>query len=153
MYERALVPIDRSELSREPLVEVARLGIPSVVLLSVVESVSEEMVEQTGIAAEVPRDVAVKILEAATARARRRLQAAEQELRERGWNGSAAWVTRHGKPGQAIVAVAEEMSCDVILMGTQGGRRLTRALRRSVADYVIAHSPSRRELLVRPGES
>lgn len=153
MYERALVPIDRTEVSRAPLLEVARLAIPSVVLLGVVDSVAEEMVEETGIAADVPRDVAGKILEAATARARRRLQAAEQELRERGWEGSAAWVTRHGKPGRKIVAVAEEMSCDVIIMTTREHGRLRRALRGPVADYVLAHSRGRRVLLIRPGQS
>ena len=46
-------------------------------------------------------------------------------------------VLREGNPAEEIRAVAEEMSADVIVIGTHGRRGLARALLGSVAENVI----------------
>lgn len=45
-----------------------------------------------------------------------------------------------GLPGQAIVTVANEINADLIVMGTQGRRGVSRLLLGSVAEYVMRNA-------------
>jgi nucleotide-binding universal stress UspA family protein len=152
MYGRALVPVDGSEFARAALEHLPHLSPREVVLVTVVESVAQELARQTGIVANVPADVARKVEAAALAEHGRQLREAEQALRERGWEGAVTQVVRHGKPGPQIVALAAELSCDVIVMATHGRTGIRRALLGSVAEHVVAHVTGSAVLLVRPAD-
>lgn len=150
MYERVLVPVDGSEFARTALAHLPHLSPREVVLVTVVESVAHELARQAGMVADVSADVAEEVEAAALGEHRRQLREAEQDLRERGWKGAVTQVLRHGKPGPQIVALAAELSCDVIVMATHGRTGIRRALLGSVADYVVAHVTGSAVLLVRP---
>ncbi|MCA9846387.1 MAG: universal stress protein [Dehalococcoidia bacterium] len=150
MYERALVPIDGSAFSRAALAHVLRLDPNAAILVTVVESVASEMARQTGIVADIPPSVARDIETTALSEHRKWLRDAEHELRQQGWDRPIEQVLREGKPGPEIVAIASEYACDVIVMATHGRTGLGRALRGSVADYVIGHMTDAVVLLVRP---
>lgn len=55
-----------------------------------------------------------------------------------------------GLPGAAIVAAAQKMNVDLIVMGTQGRSGLSRLLLGSVAEYVLRHAPCP-VLTIKPG--
>ncbi len=154
MYERALVPIDGSELSRQALTHVALLAPREVVLVAVMESVAAALAHQTGVVADVPPDVAARVEASEMSELRRRLREAHRELEDSGWSGGVTQVVRHGKPGHEIVHVAAEHSCDIIVMATHGRTGIRRALLGSVADYILGHVPDGGAvLLVRPQAS
>jgi len=46
-----------------------------------------------------------------------------------------------GKPAKVIVRVAEELHCDLIVMGTHGRHGLSRFLIGSVAEHVVRNAP------------
>lgn len=146
-YQRALVPVDQTPFSWTALPHVARLAVPEVILFTVVGSVAEEMARR-GPVAEIPRDLAHGLREEASASSRRLLYEAERELRDLGWRGIARHELRPGQPGPEIVAGAEALECDVVVMATHGRSGLARVMQRSVADYVVTHSRSRAVLLI-----
>lgn len=49
--------------------------------------------------------------------------------------------TRDGNIGQAIVDTADEINCDLIVLGAKGHSQIHRVLLGSVSDYVSTHSP------------
>ncbi|XP_078483330.1 universal stress protein YxiE-like [Ciona intestinalis] len=48
--------------------------------------------------------------------------------------------TTEGKPGQAIVKLAEKSGVDLIVMGTRGQGAIRRTILGSVSDYVLHHT-------------
>lgn len=56
----------------------------------------------------------------------------------------------YGDPGHCIVAAAEELSADLIVMGTHGRGGLRRLLLGSVAEQVLRHAPCP-VLAIKPG--
>ncbi len=150
MYEKALVPIDGSEFSRQALQHVIRLAPREVVLFAAIESVSSALARQTGVVSDVPPEVAEQVLTAETRDLRRHLRAAADELAERGWNGPTLQLVLQGKPGQKIVELAHDLACDIIVMATHGRTGIRRVLVGSVADYVLSHVTGAVVLLVRP---
>lgn len=70
-----------------------------------------------------------------------RLHSAGAELRQAGIAATAQVATIHaGNPARAILAVADEVSADIIVIGSHAYGTLERALFGSVADYVIRHA-------------
>jgi nucleotide-binding universal stress UspA family protein len=61
-------------------------------------------------------------------------------------------VTRSGDPAAMIVAAAEELGVDLIVMATHSGREMTRLIFGSVAERVI-HEAKRPVLNIRPQAS
>lgn len=55
-----------------------------------------------------------------------------------------------GEPGHMIVALAEKISADLVVMGTHGRGGVSRLLLGSVADYVLRHA-SCPVLTIKPG--
>jgi nucleotide-binding universal stress UspA family protein len=78
--------------------------------------------------------------------AERYLQAVAQELEDR----TVTCIVRHGNPAKEIVASARYLEADLIVMATHGRVGLERAVRGSVAEHVLTHSPMP-VVLVRPG--
>ena len=150
MYEKVLVPIDGSEFSRQALSHVVRLAPREVVLVTVMESVASAMVRQTGIIADVPRDIAERVEASEVAELKRHQREARQQLENSGWTGPVTPLVRHGKAGPQIVEVVAEESCDIIVMATHGRTGVRRAVLGSVADYVVSHVTGTAILLVRP---
>ena len=57
-----------------------------------------------------------------------------------------------GAPAAAILATANELNCDLVVMATHGRSGIERALLGSVADQVVRHARGFAVLLVRPDE-
>ncbi len=150
MYEKALVPIDGSEFSRQVLPHVVRLAPREVVLFAAIESVGSALVHQVGVVADIPPDMAEEVLTKETRDVRRHLRRAADELKEGGWNGPTLQLVLRGKAGPQIVGLARDLSCEVIVMATHGRTGIRRALVGSVADYVLSHVTGAAVLLVRP---
>lgn len=55
-----------------------------------------------------------------------------------------------GDPGRMIVGLAEDLSADLIVMGTHGRGGVSRLLLGSVAEYVLRHAPCP-VLTIKPG--
>jgi len=132
---RILVPVDLGDFRRRPYdmaVELARLNGARIVLLAVIDdsfpypdifsfhSPNEDyyktirdraMDSMTKLVEEAPADVQIEIL-----------------------------VSR-GKPWKVIVEVAQQESCDLIIMKTRGSRGLEHAFLGSVTDKVLRAAP------------
>jgi nucleotide-binding universal stress UspA family protein len=50
-------------------------------------------------------------------------------------------LVEHGRPAEAIVRVAKEQHCDLIVMGTHGHKGLGRLFHANVADHVTRSAP------------
>ena len=138
MFEKILVPLDRTELSEGILPCVSQLakGLKApVVLLSVIDpgSVSEQLVgnfEHAGGLHTPPTFERLK------KEAMARLEEGAKRL-----DDERAVTTRCvvsvGEPAEEIVRVAEGEGCDLIAMATHGRSSLWRTIRGSVTDRVI----------------
>jgi nucleotide-binding universal stress UspA family protein len=137
MYKRILIPTDGSEASQRAIlagVEFARETGAEVVGLSAtpefsVLSTDSDMLEDT------PEQFAAH----GVARARRVLGDVESAARDAG----VACRTEHAvddDPYAAIVAAAERLGCDVIVMASHGRRGLKGLLLGSETQKVLVHS-------------
>lgn len=135
MITRILAPVDFSETSDVAVDYAAglakRLSVP-LVLLHTYEVPSFAFPEGSYIPS---ADDAARIADAA----QRSLDKAVQALAAQGLDVSSR--LRMGAAATEIVATAEEMGCDLIVMGTHGRGVVSRALLGSVANNVIRLSP------------
>lgn len=137
MYKRILIPSDGSETSERAIlagVEFAREVGAEVVGLTVtpefhVLSTSSEMIEDT------PEQFAA----AGEARARRILAGIDRAAREAGL-ACRLEHTLDDDPYAAIVATAESLGCDLIVMASHGRRGLKGLLLGSETQKVLVHS-------------
>lgn len=154
MYRKILMTHDGSELSSEALphvVELARLGQAEVLLLRVTDTPGQALTRLGGgwaAAGEVAAEAAVEETQRHDTEAVGQLAEVREELRRQGVERVSLEVVE-GAPGPAIIEVAQQQGCDLIVMATHGRSGLGRAVLGSVADHVARHS-SIPLLLVRP---
>jgi len=120
-YERILFPTDGSRDARVALLELVPLALSTGATVVVFEVVPDDDDDARSAATE-------------------RQRGARRQLEEAGIAGVEC-VVQHGQPGPAIVAAAELLECDVIVMATHGRTGLHRVLLGSVAEYVLRHAP------------
>jgi nucleotide-binding universal stress UspA family protein len=155
-YKRILVTTDGSSLAMAAMPHAAQLARAlraEVVVLEVVRSPRDEFRAILPDAYELsgradPYSFAAAVLAERQA-AQAHLRAAEALLRAEG----ARRVSKHiaeGWPAPTILAVAEQLDCDLIVMATRGHSGLKRALLGSVAEEVSRRSTRAPVLLVHP---
>lgn len=134
MVTKILAPIDFSETSNAALEYAAgfakRLGVP-VVVMHAYEVPSFAFPEGSYIPS---ADDAARIADAA----QRSLDKATKSLTDQGVQATSK--LKMGGPATEIVAAAEDLGCDLIVIGTHGRGFLSRALLGSVANNVIRMS-------------
>ncbi len=155
---RVLLTMDGSGLCRQaaPYAEhLARsLGVP-LVLLQVTES-EEDLIRATvpgGLtsAHSLPPEEVERIAAAQREAAEGELRATATAMRERGCE-DVTFEVRSGHPSTQILAAADELQADVIVMATRGRGGLGRLLLGSVADTVSRQSERAAVLLIRPDD-
>ncbi|MFN8584716.1 MAG: universal stress protein [Dehalococcoidia bacterium] len=157
MYRKILMTHDGSELASEAVahvVELARLGQSEVLLLRVTDTPGQTLTRLGGgwaAAGEVAAEAAVEETQRHDTEAVAQLSALREQLHARGVERVSIEVVE-GAPGPAIIEVAAQQGCDLIVMATHGRSGLGRAVLGSVADHVIRHS-SIPVLLVRPASA
>ncbi len=157
-YRRILLTTDGSELSRAAVPHALQLATgmgAELLVVKVIDSVDQVLARTSpayGSGTHVTHEVLVK--EAQEAVALERAEAARflADLRTQLEAGGAEHVECQvvdGDPAPTIIQTAEASECDMITMATRGRSGLSRAVRGSVADYVVRHA-SCPVLLVRP---
>lgn len=158
MYERILVPTDGSALSAAALshaTHVAALSGAELIVIEVVPGPTQATARFAPGSYPFDGGSAVGMLTAEEMvtlqrqEAAAHLEAAAQALRDAGATRVQCEIAE-GHPGEAILAAAERLSCDLIVMATHGRTGLRRAILGSVADYVVRHAQQTPVLLVRP---
>lgn len=158
LFKKILLPLDGSDLNASAIEEAQRLASTTgagIVLLRLVDTVEQlrSMTTPAGysLGVALPReDSLIEAIEAERADAQRELDADATRLRGAGL-GDVTAVVRPGQPGETIVATAEELDCDVIVMSTAGrGRREGTRILGSVAGHVLQHVAHAAVLLVPP---
>lgn len=129
--KRILVPVDFSDLSEKSLhyaVSFARQFNSEIYLLHVVEIIP------------TPE---VVVAESASLNAKLRQQAEEQLSGWRKGTGIPSVFSRieDGIPYREIVRMADEINAELIILGTQGRRGLSRLFVGSTAERVVRHAP------------
>lgn len=132
-FQRLLVPLDFSEMTASVLAVARRLLAPDgkAVLLHVVETLPPVMEGAFGVYAH-RRDI-----EEIKRRSRERLQQLVAEAHDVRLESDV----REGKPAVEIVAAAEELHTELIVIGTHGRSRLDHFLLGSVAERVLRRAP------------
>ncbi len=155
MFHRALLTIDGSEVSLAAVETTVQATAPDgvIIVLTVIPSL-EQLMAATARAGAVARritvsdDLAEQSLQAHREEADGHLQRAVAVVRAAGGRVGEA-VVATGEPGPAIVRVAEEQGCDLVVMTTNGRSGWRRAVLGSVSDFVVRHSERVPTLLVR----
>jgi nucleotide-binding universal stress UspA family protein len=128
MFKTVLFPVDQSRESREAaemLVELVKFHQSRLVILSVVEPA--ESSDETDDAMTSPEHVAEL------------LKTAQMLFAQAGITAEA--IEREGKPAFTICDVADEVSADLIVMGSRGLGLTTEGAAESVTNRVISLSP------------
>jgi nucleotide-binding universal stress UspA family protein len=81
------------------------------------------------------------LLKAVEKSAREAFDALLAEVKSRRPNVNVAGVLKHGSAWSEILATAEEIRADVVILGTHGRRGVPRAVLGSVAEKVVRTSP------------
>jgi nucleotide-binding universal stress UspA family protein len=146
-FKHILLPLDGSTSNAEALDEAARLGSMTgagIVLLRLIDSIEQMRTLTTPAGYALSSDLAddttlEQLIAAERDSAQRDLDRAAARLRDGGLSDVAV-VIGTGAPGERIVETAGELSCDVIVMSSQGhGKRGASRLLGSVADHVLQH--------------
>ena len=133
-YSRILVAIDDTPAATFALRHVVPYAVDQrsqLTLLTVVPS-PPASVALVGV---VPERMAEEMEKEAHTHLRRLVDSLPQDL-------SVRTIIRHGDPAEEILAVARELSVDVVCMGARGRGRVTGALLGSVSTAVLHHSPA-----------
>ncbi|MBM3138992.1 MAG: universal stress protein [Chloroflexi bacterium] len=156
MYQKAMLPVDGSELSAHALEQVPRvLGMEGEALVvEVIDSVARILAQATpaGFALDgsgLTAEIAEQVVEAQRSAAEQHLADAKRRLLEAGL-GHVETEILEGVPGPAIVERVAASGCDVVVMATHGRSGLTRTVLGSVADYVVRHLEGVPVVLVHP---
>lgn len=133
MFNTILVAVDGSEVSRKALdaaLEEARVWKSGLSAVYVIE---------TGGFENIPSDSTMEVvynrLESAGNEV---LEEAEKKARQYGLKYTP--YLKEGHAGEAIVALAEEIGADLIVLGSHGKSGIDRLLLGSVTDFVTKHS-------------
>jgi nucleotide-binding universal stress UspA family protein len=134
----ALIPLDGTEFSESAfaLLPLAKeMGVSRVQLISVWESAWEEKEHPEGRKEGEWHEVAEK--------GRNFLDAYLKERAEqvKGWGFEAEIVVRLGKPADEVVAYAESVDMDLVIIATHGRSGIARWRLGSVADVIVRHAP------------
>ncbi len=168
MFEKALVPLDGSELAEGILPYVSQLmkGVDgSITLLSVIDPDAVELPVRLrhipaatharyvgrGGAGTHPHESGephvTQIFDRLHEEAKRRLDEVAQELTDYGVHAES--VIAFGHPAETIADIAEKKGCDLIAMSTHGRDPLVRGVLGSVTDKII-HLTHRPTLTITP---
>ena len=160
MYNKILLPLDGSELSQQAIphaLELAKRFEAEVVLLQVIDSVSQIIAETTPATIEpIPSgQLTVEIAEQAVEGQR---EAAEANLATVVGQFVQAGVPEakigiqisDGPAAQTIEEEVEQLGCDLVVIATHGRSGIGRVLLGSVADHIARHTPTAAVLLIRP---
>ena len=160
MYNKILLPLDGSDLSRQAIshtTELAKCFGTNVVLLQVIDSVAQIIAETTPASIEpIPSgQLTVEIAEIAVQGQREaaeaNLAAVVGQLVQAGISEDKISIDiAEGAAAQAITQAVERLECDLVVIATHGRSGLGRALLGSVADHVARNTPSAAVLLIRP---
>ena len=137
LLERILVPVDFSELSRKALryaIPLARSTGARLILLNVVSSERHR---------EGPGSIASPQFEAGKWRMldERERQLVDLCRREIGRDPKSEAIIQTGRPSQEIIKAAETWNVDMIIMATHGSTGLSRMLKSSITQLVVAAAP------------
>jgi nucleotide-binding universal stress UspA family protein len=158
MYQRILLTNDGSELAAAAIPHastIAKATGAEVVVLQVVDSVAQIMTQMTTGTIEplpagpVTAEIAEESVGSQHAEAEKGLNAVKARLETDGVQNVRILVAE-GRPQDAIVDVARELGCDLIVMATHGRSGLGRAILGSVADHVVRNASNAAVLLTRP---
>lgn len=158
MYEKILLTLDGSELSREAISHAAAIAESTgaeVTLLQVIDSETQILTQTAGMsmepfpAGQITADLARSSVEGQRSVAMSNLEAAREQLEAAGVTNVVLEV-REGEPRRVIVDAINDLDIDVIVMATRGRSGLRRALLGSVADYVVRNAEDVACLLINP---
>lgn len=160
MYNKILLPLDGSDLSHQAIPHVAELAKSfdaEVVLLQVIDSVSQIIAETTPATIEpIPSgQLTVEIAESAVTGQREsaeaNLAAAVGQLVRAGVaEQNVSIEVAEGPAAETITKQVEVLGCDLVVIATHGRSGLGRAVLGSVADYIARHTPGAAVMLIRP---
>lgn len=85
------------------------------------------------------KDVLMKLLEEEKEKIRHKLEGFAVFLREAGVDGTVKSIHAES-PGEGICKAAQEIHCDLIVVGTRGLGKLRRTFMGSCSDYVLHHA-------------
>ena len=159
MYRKILLATDGSELAWSAVREVAQLAGPGteVLVVQVIDTVGRIVAQTTPAGFYIEGtgrfavDAAQDVVSSQQRAAQEHLGEVEAELKAAGLDSVTSRVLE-GLPGPAIVELADEAGCDVIVMATHGRSGVLRAVLGSVADHVVRHARRSPVLLVRREE-
>ncbi|MFC1846115.1 universal stress protein [Chloroflexota bacterium] len=139
MYQKILVPLDRSEFGECSLAHAKAIAIgcqvPEVVLLHVIEPTPQAGV----IANEVGEDLMKNIDKEYKIKTEKYLSKTVDDLRSAGISATAEVVS--GTADSEILDYAKKNKVDLIILSTHGSSGIVRWAMGSVTDRVIRHSP------------
>ena len=145
-YRTILLSHDGSEQADAAIPYAAELGRitgANVLVVQVVESVADAMVQMTAGSTWGATPTTVEVAEEAVAAERDQAQASlasvETALRTAGATDVRTSVVE-GHAGDAIVETARLEACDVIVIATHGRSGIARTFMGSVADYVVRNA-------------
>jgi nucleotide-binding universal stress UspA family protein len=130
-FKHILVATDFSEASRGAIEVAQEMVRDSGAVLTVTHTCELPGFDAPG----VPAEVLTPLIEGA----RKKLDEALRPIRKEVPGASAA--LRIGVPWEQILALAEEVRADLVIMGTHGRRGLAHALMGSVAERVVRVAP------------
>ncbi|UQA58965.1 universal stress protein [Polyangium aurulentum] len=133
-YHHILAPTDFSEPSRHALDVAADLALVFGAKLTLMHAFEVPGYGYAGINYG-PIDLVTPMQDAAKELLSKELEATRKKV------PGAEAVLRLGLPWDKVIAVATEISADLIVMGTHGRSGIKRALLGSVAEKVVRHSP------------
>jgi nucleotide-binding universal stress UspA family protein len=138
MYNNVMVPLDGSQFSECSLDHAKAIAsgcnVPEVVLLRVVEPISDSDVFLTGIRGEV----VTQVESSRDAEAKEYIFKMVEKLKEEGI--SAKGDTVYGNAAEEILDYAEKNNIDLVIISTHGRSGISRFAFGSVADRVVRHS-------------
>lgn len=157
MYRNALVTTDGSEVSRAAFAHVKHVVDPAgkVTVVEVIDDAAHVMARTTpagfefGGGAAFSSNLIEEIINAQREAAEGHLEQARALLQAEGVQHVDV-IIRDGMPGDAIVTLARELGCDVVLMATHGRSGLRRTILGSVADHVLRNLDDTPIILIHP---
>lgn len=156
VYKKILLTHDGSDLAGAAVrhaAEIAKAMGAEVVILQVVDSVSQLMAQMTtGTIEPLPAgpltaEIAQESVSGQHELAEQNLGHVRDALQQQGVEKVSMMVVE-GRPEDAIVQAQQDLSCDLVVISTHGRTGFRRAMMGSVADHVIRHTPGAPVLVV-----
>jgi nucleotide-binding universal stress UspA family protein len=158
MFRKILLTLDGSELARRALPyarDLARSGGGEVCVLEVIDSLDDVMRELAGDTTKLSSQERTQIGERASVllqlqreEATRDVEDARRELEAAGARTDT--LIEEGRPAEQIVAAAQRLGCDAIVMGARGHSGMEREAIGSVAESVVLNAVGVAVIIVGP---